>query len=96
MVGKSKLMAWTVKSDVEGGGDFGGSGRARQVRRVGDSRKAIAMVGWGHLVCPFVRPRSGGARRGESGELRALVRSGRSASADGPEARESRREYQAD
>src|ERR1700676_666884 len=42
-----------------------------------------------------MRPSSGGARRGESGELRALVRSGRSASADGPEARESRREYQA-
>lgn len=25
--------------------------------------KAMAMVGWVHLCCPFVRPRSGGARR---------------------------------
>jgi len=30
-----------------------GSGRAKEFRRVGDNGKAIAMVGWGHLVCPF-------------------------------------------
>jgi hypothetical protein len=28
-----------------------------------ENGKAMAMVGWGHLCLPFLRPRSGGASR---------------------------------
>ena len=49
--------------------------RHRDTEGIDNDGKAIAMVGWGHLLLPFfIRPRSGGARRGESGESCLLDR----------------------
>jgi hypothetical protein len=47
---------------------------AEHTERIGNG-KAIAMVGWGHLLLPFfIWPRSGSSRRGESGESCLLDR----------------------
>src|ERR1700730_7562586 len=59
-----------------------GSGWAMEFRRVGDKRKAITIMGWGHLVCPFYGPRSGGARLRTQASGAVLTRGGRAAAAD--------------
>src|ERR1700724_1177455 len=55
---------------------------ARESRRVGDKRKAIAIMGWEPLVCPFYGPRSGGARLRTQASGAVRARGGRVAAAD--------------